>query len=167
MHNGKGFGKSGSSNVGKYVPERLEDFKIDANGEKYYLVKWCGLPQSKNSWEHRDNLSCYFMMYKIEKIKTMEKMIKNEPMIPELRTRPRRPGIVPFEERSTGFDRGRTPERVIGVSEVSGQLEFLIKWKGVMEADLIPREIANIRCPQIVIKYYEENLTWDFSDMKN
>ncbi|KAE9543919.1 hypothetical protein AGLY_001897 [Aphis glycines] len=55
-------------------------------------------------------------------------------------------------------------ETVIGAAEdSSGKVNFLLKWQGIEEFDLIVVKEANLMCPQLILKFYEERLTWQVS----
>ncbi|XP_043065348.1 heterochromatin protein 1 [Drosophila ficusphila] len=64
---------------------------------------------------------------------------------------------------STGFDRGLEAEKILGASDNNGRLTFLIQFKGVDQAEMVPSSVANQKIPQMVIHFYEERLSW-YSD---
>lgn len=58
------------------------------------------------------------------------------------------------------FEIGLEPDKIIGATEVNGELAFLVQWKCSNKAQLIPSKLARIKCPQLVIDFYEQRLTW-------
>jgi len=145
----------------EFSVEKVLDKRIGKNGKVEYLLKWRGFGDDDNTWEPSDNLDCEELISTFETARNNKSKSKNEKRKGGGGGEPkakRKDG-----ERSRGFDRGLEPERIIGATDSSGELMFLIKWKGSDEADLVPAREANIKCPQTVIKFYEERLTWHTS----
>ena len=140
-------------------------------GKAEYLVKWKGWEDpDDNTWEPIAHLDCKELIEEYERNhagdaessgsgidkkkgpestkRKAEEKSKNEKSAKKPDTRPK------------GFARGLTAEKIIGATNDPGELYFLIKWKGSDEADLVPAKEANIKIPQVVIKFYEERLNW-------
>lgn len=143
-----------------YTVEKILDKRI-SGGKVEYFLKWKGYPDSENTWEPEGNLDCPDMIKEFED--NLKK--KKEGGVDKKRKPSDNDSDPPAkkkveEERPRGFDRKLEPDRIIGATDSSGELMFLIKWKGCDEADLVSSKIANVKCPQTVIKFYEERLTW-------
>lgn len=152
----------------EYSVEKVLDKRVGRNGKTEYLLKWKGYGDEDNTWEPRENLDCEDLIETFEKKRKEKNEKKKEadkrksgPASSDSSTSKKKKGDG--DEKPRGFDRGLDPERIIGATDSSGELMFLIKWKGSDEADLVPAREANVKCPQTVIKFYEERLTWHTS----
>jgi len=64
------------------------------------------------------------------------------------------------EVEMTGFKRGLQAKKILGAIRIDDKLMFLIKWEGSNKQDLVSAKEANVKCPQIVINYYQKRLRW-------
>ncbi|KHN84657.1 Chromobox -like protein 3 [Toxocara canis] len=124
----------------EYVVEEVIDKRI-RNGVVEYFLSWKGFPASENTWEPEDNLDCPDL---IQAFEMREKKANHR------KKRLERDGLH-------GFDRGLEPQEIVGAMRSNdGEVKMLIKWKGCEEADVVPAKLANERCPQLVIRFYEQ-----------
>ncbi|XP_035510871.1 chromobox protein homolog 1a [Morone saxatilis] len=149
----------------EYVVEKVLDRRV-VKGKVEFLLKWKGFSDEDNTWEPEENLDCpdliaeYMQKHKEKEEKKKEgkrKVTSEASGDSEDRGSKRK---KEEGEKARGFGRGLQPERIIGATDSSGELMFLMKWKNSDEADLVPAKEANVKCPQVVISFYEERLTW-------
>lgn len=65
------------------------------------------------------------------------------------------------EVGNEGFERGFKVETILGASDCNGRLQFLVKWKNTAKAGMVDANIANAKCPQDVIAFYEKRISWN------
>eukprot|EP00069_Balaena_mysticetus_P016422 bmy_09812T0 len=180
----------------EYVVEKVLDRRV-VKGKVEYLLKWKGFSDEDNTWEPEENLDCPDLIAEfLQSQKTAHETDKSEggkrkaDSDSEDKGEESKPKKKKEEsEKPRGFARGLEPERIIGATDSSGELMFLMKcfeapfqstWelrpicasmafgsvkqydykKNSDEADLVPAKEANVKCPQVVISFYEERLTW-------
>ncbi|XP_072303882.1 chromobox protein homolog 3a isoform X1 [Eucyclogobius newberryi] len=142
----------------EFVVEKILDQRL-VNGKVEFYLKWKGFTDADNTWEPEENLDCPEL---ISAYLEAQKNIKEKPVAVKRKasTEEAEPEPKKTNEKPRGFARNLDPERIIGATDSSGELMFLMKWKDSDEADLVPAKEANKRCPQVVISFYEERLTW-------
>ncbi|XP_031560643.1 chromobox protein homolog 1-like [Actinia tenebrosa] len=168
----------------EYEVEKVVD-KRNVNGQVHYLLKWKNYPDSDNTWEASEGLQCPELIAEFEKKMQEKKKSKGSsskrkesgPSEKETKTKKRKvintgsdtdQNLVmkAVEIQDAKLDQidpiseGWEADSILGATEVDSQIHFLIQWRNTDRADLIPSKVANVKWPQIVIKFYEERVTW-------
>ncbi|XP_054751338.1 chromobox protein homolog 1-like [Lytechinus pictus] len=178
----EGDSEEGEEEEEVYQVEKVVDKRFH-KGKVEYLLKWKGYGDNENTWEPEDNLECPDLIEAYEKkIKEKEAQKRKSSVngaAGDIAAKKKRKEdekkdasgpskeskqAKQDEKKYRGFDRGLDPERIIGATEANNELLFLMKWKNNNEADLVRAKEANHKCPQIVIQFYEERLTWHSDD---
>ncbi|KAL5278145.1 CBX1 family protein [Megaselia abdita] len=163
----------------EFIVEKIEDKRIK-NGKVEYFLKWKNYPKSSNTWEPVENLDCPDLIEAFEEAQKKDSNDSSTDLIHSSIPTEGKDGTKKraatgpggdakkkklaeadtIDDKPCGFDRGLEPAKIIGATDASGELMFLMKWKGSDEADLVPAKQANVKCPQVVIQFYEDRLTW-------
>lgn len=152
------------------------------NGRVEYFLKWKGFTDAENTWEPEDNLDCPELIE--EFLRNAHLPDEDEELIPKEEMTEQETEIScvqpthavqsdnnlvlqPDDEQSdapTNLSTYLEPECIIGSTDCKGELMFLVKWKNSDDVALLPAREASARCPQVVIDFYEQKLTWHCGD---
>lgn len=153
-----------------YVVEKILDKRVIPDGTVLYYLKWRNYPESDNTWEPVTNLDCDELISEFEKVwaanANSQKGAAAGATSPSKKKRSSKKnnGFPDVGNEPIGFERGYEAEEIIGATDLDGQIMFNIKWKNTDILDWVPAKEANVKCPQVVIKYYEQCLTWKTED---
>ncbi|KAM4735142.1 chromobox protein homolog 3b isoform 1-T2 [Anableps anableps] len=173
-----------TTEVQEFVVEKIIRRRI-FNGRVEYFLKWKGFTDAENTWEPEDNLDCpglieeflrdAHLSREVEEEQSEQQFIPKEEMAEQETEITHMPPqeqsnssvLKPDDEESdtpTDLSTYLEPECIIGSADRKGELMFLVKWKDSDEVALMSAREASVRCPQVVIDFYEQKLTWHCRD---
>uniref|UniRef100_A0A8D2DTW8 Chromo domain-containing protein n=1 Tax=Sciurus vulgaris TaxID=55149 RepID=A0A8D2DTW8_SCIVU len=127
----------------EYVVEKGLNRRV-VKGKVEYLLKWKRFSDEDNTWEPEENLDCPDLIaeflqsqetaHKTDKSEGGKRKADSDSKDKGEESKPKKKKEESGKPR--GFARGLEPERIIGATDSSGELMFLMKWKNSDEADL-------------------------------
>lgn len=172
-----------SSLVQEFAVEKIIRRRI-SNGRVEYFLKWKGFTDADNTWEPEDNLDCpeliedfnikhpHVTESTVEEqcdLMPKEEMTEQETEIACLQSQQQTDSGVlqpnaELSDTKSPLASYQEPECIIGSTDRRGELMFLVKWKNSDDVALLPARDVSVRCPQVVIDFYEQKLTWHCSE---
>uniref|UniRef100_A0A3B5N0C6 Chromobox homolog 3b n=1 Tax=Xiphophorus couchianus TaxID=32473 RepID=A0A3B5N0C6_9TELE len=137
-----------TTEVQEFVVEKIIRRRI-FNGRVEYFLKWKGFTDAENTWEPEDNLDCPGLIEEFLRDAHLPREAEEDVLKPDDES-----------DAPTDLSTYLEPECIIGSTDRKGELMFLVKWKNSDEVALMPAREASARCPQVVIDFYEQKLTW-------
>ncbi|XP_015791491.1 chromobox protein homolog 1 [Tetranychus urticae] len=144
----------------EWIVEKVLD-KRSCKGQFEYLLQW---KDNVTSWELADSLSCQDLIDEFED-QQRQLAVKRQESVETKSSSKKKKRRNSTSEPLNGFDRGLEPKKILGATHKNGEIMFLMKWRNTDEYELVPSSIANIKCPQLVIQFYQDHSVW--SDAKN
>ncbi|XP_061771813.1 chromobox protein homolog 3b isoform X3 [Nerophis ophidion] len=162
-----------STIVQEFAVERITRRRI-FNGKVEYLLKWKGFTDADNTWEPEDNLDCPeliedFLRNHFSGVdeEVEQGLVLKEEMADETEISPSQTHTHHYDGDGVGdadspadHSAYPQPDCIIGSTDRKGELVFLVKWKNSGDVALLSAHEASARCPQAVIDFYEQRLTW-------
>ncbi|XP_061572662.1 chromobox protein homolog 3b isoform X2 [Cololabis saira] len=175
--------------VQEFVVEKIIRRRV-FNGRVEYYLKWKGFTDAENTWEPEDNLDCPELIEEFlrnthfpegneeeqseQALIPKEEMTEQETEISCVQSQQQLEAVqsdgCPLRsddnqsDAPTDLSTYLEPECIIGSTDRKGELMFLVKWKNSDDVSLLPAHEASARCPQVVIDFYEQKLTWHCED---
>ncbi|XP_043653992.1 chromobox protein homolog 3 [Drosophila teissieri] len=131
-------------NEPNFVVERIMDKRITSDGKVEYYIKWRGYTSADNTWEPEENCDCPNLIQKFEESRAKSKKRgEKKPKCEEI-------------QKLRGYERGLELAEIVGATDVTGDIKYLVRWQFCDEFDLVPSAQVAEKDPQMLIAYFQK-----------